>query len=392
MSVDPSVSGPLGSDRVAFLFPGQGAQHVGMARGLYDTEPVFAEHFDLCAEVFDAELDIDLRAEIFDGNARNLERTDRTQPALFTVEYAMAKLLESYGIHPSAMAGHCIGEYAAATLAGVFDVTTAARVVSMRARLMNAAPRGVMVAVASSPDAIAEYLTGDVDVAAINDPNACVVAGTDATIKAFTERLAAAGDHGPSGPHVTRVPLAADGGDGRRSSPAFLSRLTLRAPRIPLLSNVTGTVACRTARRPTRRPGRRQIRATVRFADELDMLLSDPSRVLVEVGPGGTLTASAMRHPKWSVVTAPSGYAPPRPEPRGPRHLPAALGQLWAAGVEVDWSRLAGRQASRRSSPCPATRSSVSGTGSSTTRLVSGWAGRRPSRPVPARTTSTAPV
>ena len=131
------------SDQVVFLFPGQGAQHVGMARGLYDAEPVFAEHFDQCAAGFGDELGIDLRAEIFEGTARNLERTDRTQPALFTVEYALAKLIESYGVRPAALVGHSIGEYVAGTIAGVFDIETAIKVVSMRARLMHAAPRGV---------------------------------------------------------------------------------------------------------------------------------------------------------------------------------------------------------------------------------------------------------
>ncbi|MCB1056303.1 MAG: amino acid adenylation domain-containing protein, partial [Acidobacteria bacterium] len=114
---------------VAFLFPGQGAQHIGMARDLYDSEPEFARHFDECVAGFDAELGTDLKAAIFDGSARDLERTDRTQPALFTVQYALAKLLESYGIVPAAMAGHSIGEYAAATVAGVFDLPTAIKVV-----------------------------------------------------------------------------------------------------------------------------------------------------------------------------------------------------------------------------------------------------------------------
>ena len=151
---------PTTPDRVVFLFPGQGAQHIGMARGLYDSEPVFAEHFDQCAAGFGEELGIDLRAEMFDGTARNLERTDRTQPALFAVEYALAKLIESYGVRPAAMAGHSIGEYVAATIAGVFDLETAIKVVSMRARLMHAAPRGVMVAVALSPDAIGRISFG----------------------------------------------------------------------------------------------------------------------------------------------------------------------------------------------------------------------------------------
>ena len=160
---------------------------------------------------FGEELGIDLRAEVFDGTARNLERTDRTQPALFTVEYALAKLIESYGVRPAALAGHSIGEYVAATIAGVFDLATAIKVVSMRARLMHAAPRGVMVAVALSPDAIAEYLSADVDLATVNDPGGCVVAGIRGEHPQVLRAPRRSGDRGPPGPHLARVPLAVDG-------------------------------------------------------------------------------------------------------------------------------------------------------------------------------------
>jgi phthiocerol/phenolphthiocerol synthesis type-I polyketide synthase E len=312
-----------------------------MARGLYESEPVFAEHFDQCAEGFNAELGIDLRAEVFDGTARNLERTDRTQPALFTVEYALAKLIESYGVSPAAIAGHSIGEYAAAAVAGVFDVATAVKVVSMRARLMHAAPRGVMVAVATSPDAIAEHLSGDVDVAAVNDPGGCVVAGTEENIRAFTDRLAKAGI-------VARRVRTSHAFHSRLMDSmipeftGFLSRLTIAEPRIPLLSNVTGTwLAAGEATNPA--TWARQVRATVRFADELDVLLADPHRVVIEVGPGGTLTASAMRHPKWSSSHRAVRLMRHHAQNRDDRDaFLLALGQLWSAGLDVDWTPLRG--------------------------------------------------
>ncbi len=332
-------SSSANADRVVFLFPGQGAQHIGMARGLYEFEPVFAEHFDECAAGFREELGIDLRSEIFDGTARNLERTDRTQPALFSVEYALAKLIETYGVRPAAMAGHSIGEYAAATIAGIFDVATAVKVVSMRARLMHAAPRGVMVAVAMSPDAIAEHLSGDVDVAAVNEPGGCVVAGSEESIRKFSDRLTEQGI-------VARRVRTSHAFHSRLMDSmipeftGFLSRLTLHEPQIPLLSNVTGTwlAASEATNAAT---WARQVRATVRFADELDVLLSDPHRVVVEVGPGGTLTASAMRHPRWS-----SGHRAVRlmrhhAQNRDDRDsFLVALGQLWSAGIDVDWTPL----------------------------------------------------
>ena len=341
--IDESSPTAKDSDRVVYLFPGQGAQHIGMARGLYDSEPVFAEHFDQCAAGFSDELGVDLRAEIFEGTARNLERTDRTQPALFTVEYALAKLLETYGVRPAALAGHSIGEYVAGTIAGVFDIETAIKVVSMRARLMHAAPRGVMVAVALSPDALAEHLGGDVDIAAINEPGGCVVAGSEESIRQFSDRMTEKGI-------VARRVRTSHAFHSRLMDSmipeftGFLSRQTLREPQIPLLSNVTGTwLAPSEATNPA--TWARQVRSTVRFADEVDVLLGDPNRVLVEVGPGGTLTASATRHPRWSAghraVRLMRHHAQNRDDHDA---FLLALGQLWSAGVEVDWAPLRGGQ------------------------------------------------
>jgi phthiocerol/phenolphthiocerol synthesis type-I polyketide synthase E len=339
--VGESAPGSDGTERVAFLFPGQGAQHIGMARGLYETEPVFAEYFDECAAGFNEELDIDLRETMFEGTSRNLERTDRTQPALFTVQYALAKLIETYGIRPAALAGHSIGEYAAATIAGVFDLETAIKVVAMRARLMHTAPRGVMVAVAVSPDEIAEHLGGDVDLAAVNDPGGCVVAGTEESIRAFTERL------GHAGIAARRVRTSHAFHSRLMDSmipefTAYLSRLTLHEPQIPLLSNLTGTwLAASEATNPG--TWARQVRGTVRFADELDVLLSDPHRVLVEVGPGGTLTSSATRHPKWSEGHRAVRLMRHHAQNRNDRDaFQLGLGGLWAAGVDVDWTPLWG--------------------------------------------------
>ena len=340
--VGESVRSADATERVAFLFPGQGAQHIGMARGLYEAEAVFAEHFDQCAAGFGAELGIDLRAEIFEGTARNLERTDRTQPALFTVEYALAKLIETYGVQPAALAGHSVGEYVAGTIAGVFDLDTAIKVVSMRARLMHAAPRGVMLAVAQGPDAIADYLfSADVDLATVNDPGGCVVSGTEENMRVFQERLAGAGI-------TARRVRTSHAFHSRLMEPAipeftaFLSRVTLHEPRIPLLSNLTGTwLGPGEATNPT--TWARQIRATVRFSDELDGLLANPNRILVEVGPGGTLTASAMRHPRWSERHRAVRLMRHQAQNRSDRDaFLLGLGQLWAAGTDVDWTPLRG--------------------------------------------------
>ena len=348
---ESASSSELNAASVALVFPGQGAQHNAMSRGLYESEPVFTEQFDRCAAGFDEELGIDLRGEVFEGTGRDLERTDRAQPALFAVEYALAKLLESYGVRPAAVAGHSIGEYVAATIAGVFDLPTAIKAVSARARLMQAAPGGVMVAVALSPDEISQYLAPDVDIATVNDPGSCVIAGTADNIRKFQDRLSQQGV-------VARRVRTSHAFHSRLMDAvlpeftAVLSRLTLREPQIPLLSNVTGSwMSAGEATDPG--AWANQIRRTVRFSDELDVLLDDPSRVLVEVGPGGTLTGSAMRHPRWS-----SGHRAVRvmrhqAQNRGDHDtFLLALGQLWSAGVDVDWApRSCARRPSRVSLP-----------------------------------------
>jgi phthiocerol/phenolphthiocerol synthesis type-I polyketide synthase E len=337
-----------GANRVAFVFPGQGAQHGGMARGLYDTEPVFRVHFDRCAAGFADELGIDLKAEVFDGTG--LDSTDLAQPALFAVEYALAQLAMSYRVTPAAVAGHSIGELVAATLAGVFDLETALKVVSLRARLMHAAPAGAMVAVAAAPEELAAHLDDGVDVAAINDPGGCVVAGSQDAIAAFTDRVAAQGilarrvrtSHGFHSRTMDEVlaPFA-----------EYLSTLTLRAPRIPMLSNVTGTwMTDEEATDPER--WARHIRSTVRFGDELHALLGEHHRVLVEVGPGGSLTGSAVRLPTWSATHRAVRLMRHPLQSRDDRDaFLLALGQLWSAGVEVDWSALPGDAARRVTLP-----------------------------------------
>ena len=338
------------SDRVVLLFPGQGAQHSEMARGLYETEPVFAEHFDKCAAGFLQELGIDLCEEVFNGAGSDLERTDRAQPALFAVEYALGQLINSYGVRGAALAGHSIGEYAAATLAGVFDLDTAIRVVAVRARLMHDSPPGAMVAVAMGPDDIAEHLSPGLDLAVVNDPGNCVVAGSQENILKLQQSLRRQGilarrvrtSHAFHSNLMDQVvPQFAE----------FLSRVALHPPHTPLLSNVTGSwMTAEEATDPA--TWARQIRATVRFSDELDLILDDPYRVLIEVGPGGTLTGSAIRHPKWSDGHSAVRLMRHQVQNRNDRDVfLLAVGQLWTAGVEVDWSPLSAHQSQLVSLP-----------------------------------------
>ncbi len=345
--VGESVGGNVesGSQRVVFMFPGQGSQHGGMARGLYDTTPAFAEHFDICAAGFHNEMGIDLHAEIFGDSTTDLERIDRSQPALFTVEYALARLVENYGVRAGAYIGYSTGEYIAATLAGVFDLETAIKAVSLRARLMHESPPGSMVAVALGPDDIepylAEYAVKGVGLSAVNDPGNCVIAGPNDEIRAFTQRLrgdgiAARRVRATHAFHSSSMDaVAAEFQD-------FLSGVELRRPHTPLLSNLTGTwMSDEQITDPA--AWARQISSTIRFADELEAVLTDPCRILVEVGPGGNLTGSAMRHPKWS-----GGHRAVRLMRHPIQNVDdrdtflLGLGQLSAAGVQVEWPRPSG--------------------------------------------------
>ena len=340
--------GATGPAQVAFLFPGQGSQHVGMASGLYDSEPVFREIFDQCAAGFAEHLGIDLKAEVFEGSG--LESTDLAQPALFAVEYALARLAMSYGVTPTALAGHSIGELVAAAVAGVFDLDTAIKVVAARAKLMHAAPAGAMVAVAAGPDDIAAHLDGAVDLAAVNEYGSCVLAGPEQAIRDVTNRLAGSGI-------VARRVRTSHGFHSQAMDSVlepfsqFLSGLTLRAPQIPMLSNVTGTwMTDDEATDPNR--WARHIRSTVRFADELQTLLTDPDRVIVEVGPGGSLTGSAVRMPGWSDTHRAVRLMRHPVQTRDDRDaFLLGLGQLWAAGAGVDWARLYGEHPQRVTIP-----------------------------------------
>ncbi|TWS19916.1 acyltransferase domain-containing protein [Tsukamurella asaccharolytica] len=323
------------ADRVVFLFPGQGAQYVGMARGLYDADSVFAEHFDRCTVGFDAALGLDLKELVFAGRTRELERTDRSQPALFAVEYALARLLEHRGVLPSVLVGHSVGEYVAATVAGVLDLPTAIALIAERGRVMQTAPPGVMLAVPRAASDLAGLLGDEIDIATINETDGCVVAGTATAIADLTSRLSA------EAITARRV----------RTSHAFHSRLmeaaatefattlstvSLKSPRIPLASNVTGALMSdEEATDP--RLWARQMRATVRFADELATVLAQPHRVLVEVGPGGALTSAAKRHPLFDdshrVVRLMRHPAQDRDDHE---FFLEGIGGLWASGVDVD--------------------------------------------------------
>ena len=335
---------PETTPRLAFLFPGQGSQYVGMARDLYRKEPLFASEMDRCAELFTEHLGTDLRTVLFPESEREsvcverLRRTELTQPALFLVEYALACLWESWGVTPDVLAGHSVGEYVAACRAGVFSLEDAVALVSARGRLIQATPEGAMLSVLLPEGEVREWLTGAVEVAAVNAPGTCTVSGPTSEIDSLQKRLVEANvlcrrlrtSHAFHSPAMDEV--IAPFTDVVRS-------VSLHAPRTPFFSGVTGTrITDRQATDPEY--WGEHLRRPVLFSRITEALLSDPATILVEVGPGDTLTELARGHHAWD-RTHTALTSLPRPEQGDDHvHVLGTLGRVWAAGVPVHRSAL----------------------------------------------------
>jgi thioester reductase-like protein len=329
-----------GSRPVVFMFHGQGAQYVGMGAGLYRSEPVFREQVDLCAELLRPHLGLDLRDVLYpvggsggEEAARRLAQTAVTQPATFVVEYALARLWMERGVRPEALIGHSFGEYAAACLAGVLRLEDALSLVAARGRLVQALPPGAMLAVSLPEEELAPFLGGGVALAAHNAPGACVVAGPAGAVARAQERLEARGVECRRLliSHAFHCPLVEPVLD---AFAAELGRVRMEPPRIPYLSNLTGTwIRDEEATDPEYWV--RQTRHTVRFSEGVRELLRDPDRIFLEMGPGGTFGKLLARHAPGAAGRVVSTLRHARQEEDDDAFLLGSAGKLWTAGAEV---------------------------------------------------------
>lgn len=327
---------------VAFLFPGQGAQYVNMGRTLYQSEARFRSEIDDCSAVLKPHLGLDLCEILYPPESKlaaaqeQITQTAVTQPALFVIEYALARLWMAWGIEPAAMIGHSLGEYVAACLAGVFTRDDALRLLARRARMMQDLPSGSMLAVRCPLDAIAAELDSRTSVAALNAPGLTVISGDHAAIAELEARLAMRQidsrrlltSHAFHSPMVEPiVPSFAD----------FVRSVPRAVPTRRWVSGVTGELIT-DAEATDPAYWAQQMRRPVRFMDGAGKL-TDPGLALLEVGPGQALTSFVRQHPdrKAGQLALTSLHGGQDFE-ADLDYLLAAAGRLWTAGVRIDWS------------------------------------------------------
>ena len=338
---------------IAFMFTGQGAQYPGMGYGLYRDEPIYREQIDHCASLLEPLLGIDIRRAMYPENGNfeeareQLNQTWLTQPALFVTEYALARLWMEWGVEPQAMLGHSIGEYVAACIAGVFTLEDALRLVAARGRMTQQLPGGSMWIVPMPEEQVKLLLNDGLSLAAVNAPELCVVSGRHDAIDSLAEKLNARGISG--GRLQTSHAFHSSMLDPiLRSFAEEVEKAQPREPLLPFVSNVTGTWIT-----PDEATSSSywvsHLRGTVRFADGMSELLKDPQRVLLEVGPGRTLTTLAVRHSaRQESHEVISSMRHPTEETPDLAFMLRSIGQLWISGVEIDWTRLHSETRRRR--------------------------------------------
>jgi amino acid adenylation domain-containing protein len=335
---------PEPGDRpIVFLFTGQGSQYPNMGRGLYEAEPTFRGEVDRCCGLLRPHLGLDLRELLFPAPelepeaAEKLRQTAVSQPALFVIEYALATLWMQWGVRPQAMLGHSIGEYVAACLAGVFSLRDALALVAARGRMMMRLPGGSMLAVPLPEAEVLPLLGEELSLAAVNRPSLCVASGPTPAVEALRAALARRGIEGRP-LHTSHAFHSAMMEPMLAPFAERVRKVRLSPPRLPYLSNVSGTwIRPEEATDPEYWAG--HVRRAVRFSDAAAELLAEPGRLFLEIGPGNVLTTLVRQHP---ARTPGHGVLPslrhPREKEDDAAFLLASLARLWLLGAEVDWN------------------------------------------------------
>lgn len=331
---------------VVFMFTGQGSQYVNMAYELYLINSYFREKVDYCSKILKEFIDIDIKDIIYpkeDNINDSLEKINQTliaQPAIFIIEYALAKLIMKLGISPESMIGHSLGEYTAACISGVFDIKDTLKIISTRAKLMQSLPSGLMLSVNLPAKEITPYLNDKISLAVINAPSLSVVSGPKEEITSLKDSLekkniACQILHTSHAFHSHMMDPMLD------EYKKFLSTIKINKPQIPYITNVTGTwIKPEEATSPDH--WCKHLRQTVNFSDGIIELLQNKDRIVLEIGPGNTLCSVVSRNSsrtKFNKVLF-STIRHPLDHHSDISFLKITLGKLWLHGIKVDWEKL----------------------------------------------------
>ncbi|MGR3273231.1 type I polyketide synthase [Thalassococcus profundi] len=345
----------LNAPDVAFLFPGGGAQYAGMARDLYETEPVFADWMDRGLSVLSEIDDTDIKALWLPAEEDRkradevLTRPSLQLPLIMIVEYALAQLWMSWGVQPAVLAGHSMGENTAACVAGVMSFEDCIGLVHLRGRLFDSVPAGGLLSVGLPADKLRPMLGDDLDLGAVNAPELSVASGPQAALDALEARLRTADID------CQRIPIDI-AAHGRMLDPiladfrAYLRSIDLMPPQIPLTSNRTGQMMT-DAQATDPDYWVEHLRHTVHFADCIGTLAAD-NRIFLEVGPGKALSALTRQHGSVPGQQVLSSLRHPDDAIPDDMHMFEVLGRLWALGADFDWGQVWG-EARRNRVPLP---------------------------------------
>ncbi|WP_397543996.1 SDR family NAD(P)-dependent oxidoreductase [Roseovarius salis] len=331
---------------VVFMFPGGGAQYAGMARDLYETEPVFAEWMDRGLSHLDSRLDYDVRALWLPAPEDRAAAEDRLKrpsvqlPLIMIVEYALARLWMSWGIRPAALIGHSMGENTAAALSGVMRFEDCIDLVLLRGRLFDTVAPGGMLSVSLPAAELKEMIDDGLDIASVNAPGLCAVSGPQDRLDQLQDRL--------GGLDIDCQRINIDiAAHSRMLDPilpefrSFLERLELHAPEVPFVSNRTGDwITPEQATDPEYWV--QQLRNCVHFADGINTLAARRDRVFFEVGPGRALSSLAQMSDAVQPGQVLSALRHPQDDIPDDKYLLGVVGRFWACGIEADWAQIWG--------------------------------------------------